>query len=211
MIPAWNESQAAYCFTAIVLLVSITAFYYRPLFHAFAFYPFAVFKGRQLHTLITSSLVHVHWAHLLVNGLFLFVFLSEAEYMLVDDFGSGHGLLWLFVLVTGIAVFSCLLSGFFNRHQVMHTSAGCSALIFGLVMFFFFYLPLDQAPFDDSLLPVVYSYQMGLAFFMGLTLLVLFKVGRAAPIHWYGALAGFCLALIIGPGYWVEWYHQVRG
>jgi len=204
MLPAFYEAPLAYNFTMIVLFTSIGALYWRDWLYKLSLYPFGMWQGRELYRLFTSLFVHVGVLHLIANAFFGMVFIGEVEYMLVDDFGAVHGRLLLIVLIIGIAGTAGSASVYKHRHEYTHTSAGSSALIFGLVMFYLFYLPADKAVIDDSELPSLYSYQLGMVYFAGVTAMAAFKIGKAAPIHWYGALAGGLLAMIIGLHHWQE-------
>jgi len=203
MLPTFYLTPIAYDFILFTLAISILELRYRVLTYRYCLWPFLVWRRRQMYRLFTSLVIHVNGLHLATNLLFLIVFMPEVEYMLVDDFGYLCGWLLLIVLLAAIAGIAGMASAYNHRNELTYTSTGCSAVVSGMVAFYFFYLPADVAPLGTSLVwPALYSYQIGLAYLLGLALLVCLRAGKAAAIHWYGALAGTLLAGIMGFPHW---------
>ncbi|WP_257670940.1 rhomboid family intramembrane serine protease [Parapedobacter tibetensis] len=202
MLPALHEAPLAYVFSILVFVTSVVALYLPPLFTRLQLYPYAIWRGRRLYTLWTSLFVHGGWKHLLLNVFFLMVFMGEVEYMLVDDFGPVYGRLSLLNMIICIALLAGVASAFEHRKHIAHWSMGSSALVFGLVMFYYAYLPFGDVPITDSFWTGVHGFHISVVLFVGLTLSMRFKILQVAAIHWYGALAGWILAVLMSPATW---------
>jgi len=202
MLPTLLEAPLAYMFSLLLIISSITAFYNRSLFYRWLMYPYAIYHGQKWYTLFTSVLVHLNWPHFLLNTLFVIVFMGEVEYMLVDDFGHVYGRLLLVAMVLGISLLAGILAAYPHRANPAYTAGGASALNFGLVMVYYAYLPFDDILNQNSIWAGYTAWHIALFLFAGLSLMKWLKVGQAATIHWYGALAGLALTMMLNVADW---------
>src|SRR5690606_20679261 len=123
------------------------------------FQPSQVFSGKRLWTVFSSALIHGSWLHLLGNALLGLIFMTEVEYMLVDDFGFPAASVTLLLLLIGIVSAANLLAGFRFRKQPDVSAVGLSAFSFAMVVFYYVYFPLDSSP----TLPTLKAYHFALS------------------------------------------------
>lgn len=161
-------------------------------------HPYAIYRGRRTFTVVTSVFVHVDEKHLAINGILLCMTLPEVEYMLVDDFGAPAGRLLMLVFVLFSAAFTGLLSAVQYRMDLRYRSAGSSALIMALVLFFLMYFPIEPLDVGASWLPQWPPVWLALGMIALMFVFVMFRI-PAGAIHLYGAIAGMLFAFFMRP------------
>src|SRR5690606_18420686 len=117
----------------------------------------------------------------------------------VDDFGRFYGEMLFFCMVFGIALFSGLVAAYKHRAEIGYSSLGLSAAVFGNCEFYYFYFPVEVNDDGGIITGALHGYQMGLFGFIALSLFVWLNVGKAAPIHFFGAVGGLILAICVRP------------
>lgn len=155
MIAPLHVAPLAYLIIIAILIMSIIALRHRSFFNACRMHPYAVYRGRRLATVVTSLFVHVGWLHLLLNMVFLIIYLPEVEFMLRDDFGSLAGSLLLVPAVLFIGWFAAGCDALQRRKDKLHRSAGCSHVIFGIIVLYFVYFPVGDEGGVPTLLPSI--------------------------------------------------------
>lgn len=199
MFAPLQDAPLAYTLLLILFLVGLLGFAYPDLISRFKFYPYAVARAKRLEGVFTSLFFHDGWMHLCTNLIFAVFFLPEVEYMLVDDFGRPYGSILLICTVAGIALFAGITTAFRYRDQIGFSSLGFSAVLFGIAVFFYFYLPVERSEDGGIITGILHGYQIGAFGFIALYMFVRYRVGKAAKPHLYGALGGLVLAIIIRP------------
>lgn len=207
MIAPLHVAPVAYLIITAVFMVSVFALRNRPFFEACRMHPYALYRGKRLATVVTSLFVHVGWLHLLLNTAFLVIYLPEVEFMLRDDFGSLAGSLLLVPAVLFIGWFAAGCDALQRRKDKWHRSAGCSHVVFGIMVLYFVYFPVDDEGGEPTLLPSIPGVAIAAVLLVLLLFFVLVNQASAAPIHFYGALAGLILACVIRP----EWIGETLG
>lgn len=208
MIPAFHEAMVSYLFLALVFITSVVGFFHRSFYYANVFQPSQVFSGRRVWTVVTSAFVHGGWLHLISNVGFSLIFMTEVEYMLVDDFGlqaASGTLLLLFISVVSVA--NLILGYRFRKHPEM-SAVGLSAFSFAMVVFYYIYFPLDSSPN----LPVLKAYHFAFAVPLICVLAWLVRISGNHTVHLLGSLLGFLSALVVRPEIITElWVHFHKG
>jgi len=195
MIPQFNEAIVSYLFLTLVFMTSVAGFFHRAFYYANVFQPSQVFAGKRPWTLVTSAFVHGGWLHLLFNiGICVF-FMTEVEYMLVDDFGYPVASGALFFLVVGIVSFCNLMAGVRLRKQPAATAVGLSGFAFAMTVFFYIYFPLDTSPG----MPWIKAYHFAFAIPAGCAVAWLMKLPANHLVHLIGCAAGVLAAILIRP------------
>ncbi|MBK1442585.1 rhomboid family intramembrane serine protease [Parapedobacter sp. ISTM3] len=211
MFAALHEAPLSYLLSLIILALSIAGIYKPSVVAGLQLYPYAIWRARRLHTLWSSVLVHNGWGHLLANMVFVPMYMGEVEYMLVDDFGAAPGRAILLATIFIMPMLAGLATTVEHRHDIGHRSVGASSLIFGYAVFYYCYLPLDSGMAGGPLFGQLRSYHIG---FLGVVLLLgaeRLKIGKAASVHLYGALAGLALSICIRPQLVSEICLHIRG
>lgn len=199
MLAPFAEVPLAYFMIATLIAVSLFALRNRPLFDAWRMHPYAIYRGKRLFTVFTSVFVHVDGKHLLLNIMFLLIYLPEVAYMLKDDFGPIIGRLLLLLVVTCISWLASMGSALQYRKNEWHRSTGSSHVAFGIIIMYFVYFPISDEGIAPSILPAFPCIFIALTILLLLSLFVLVGWASAAPIHLYGALAGLFMACVIRP------------
>ncbi|SEN65907.1 Rhomboid family protein [bacterium A37T11] len=197
MFPTFHEACISYILIAWMVGISVWCLYDKALFFILCFFPHDFFRKQQRYTLLTSPFIHISWRHLTINIFCLLTFLSEDEYMIKDDFGPFNGSILMIVMISSFAFIPVWAEGYLKRHDPNYLSAGASAMVFAGLMFYFFYLPMEELQFSFSVLHISYYYELGFLCFVVLTLLWLFRIGPAARTHWFGALTGLAMATLV--------------
>lgn len=199
MIPQFHEAMVSYLFLALVFVTSIVGLFHRSFYYANIFQPSQVFSGKRVWTLFSSALVHGSWVHLLVNVGFCLVFMSEVEYMLVDDFGPLAGRGYAVALALIIIITSNLLDGFRLRANSMSATAGISALACAMAVFYFIYFPLDGEDTPTYIFPSFKAFHIALGLVATFSLAAIFRVKGNQFSHLVGCLLGMMTAVVIRP------------
>lgn len=200
MFPPFTEIPFTYILNALVLIFSITAFYYKPLYNALLFHPYEVFRGNRVHTLLTSALIHRGWKHLLINSYMLFFMSKNLEYIILETNQTPIQirLTCLTLLLCSIAG-SNFITGRKQKDNVTFTSIGISGATFAFMTFAMLYLPLDHPEQHYRYFPLYYGYQFALAILCIAVLLAFRKSANNHLVHLYGALTGCLFAVILRP------------
>jgi len=204
MIPQFNEAIVSYIFLAGIFVSSIAGFFLRGFYYANVYQPSQVFAGKRLWTTITSVFVHGSWLHLLINVVFCLLFMTEVEYMLVDDFGPlvAGGILCL--LLVGIVSAANLITGYRFRREPDVSAVGLSGFSFAMAVFFYVYFPLDSPPE----LPMLRAYHYALAVPFGCLIAGMAKLPGNHRMHLVGCGLGMLAALLVRPAIITElWTH----
>lgn len=208
MIPGFHEAMVSYLFLTLVLIASTVGFFNRSFYYANVFQPGEVFPGRRVWTVVTSAFVHGGWLHLLGNVALCLIFMTEVEYMLVDDFGLLAASGRLFLLFIGIVTIANLIGGHRFRKQPGVAAVGLSAFSFAMVVFYYVYFPLDSSPN----LPMLRAYHFAVAVPAVCILARLFSIPGNHMVHLLGALLGLLSAVLVRPEIVNElWAHLIKG
>ncbi|RQP19711.1 MAG: rhomboid family intramembrane serine protease [Parapedobacter sp.] len=204
MFPQFREATISYVFLTGVIAASLVGFYHRGFYYANVFQPSQVFSGKRVWTVVTSAFIHGGWLHLLCNVVFCLIFMTDVEYMLVDDFGpvASSGILCL--LFVGTVSTVNLITGYRFRKQPYVSAVGLSAFCFAMVVFYFIYFPLDTSPN----LPMLRAYQYAMAVPLGCVIAWAANIPGNHAVHLAGCVLGMLAALVIRPEIMAElWAH----
>ncbi|WP_181163826.1 rhomboid family intramembrane serine protease [Pontibacter mangrovi] len=126
----------------ITIAVSIAAFYNKKLKALFVLHPYSVNRGKRWHTLVTSSLVHSNWLHLLFNAFAVFIFSVKLEKDFVALSEWGHmQLLMLYFLSIFVSSGGTVVR---YREDFWFNSLGASGGVLALICGFASLHPLDS-------------------------------------------------------------------
>jgi len=128
ILPTFSESPYSYIIVPIILVISIVGFYYKPVFHALLLHPYEICRGKRLHTLLTSALIHRNWVHLLINALLIFGLLFDLFGVLKVEKGPilAYGLS-LSLLLSFIIIPNLFLT-YSYKDDFSYTAVGASGL-----------------------------------------------------------------------------------
>eukprot|EP01133_Synstelium_polycarpum_P017862 gene17862-21296_t len=159
MFPSFFQMPFTYVITISIFIVSIIGFYHKPLYHALLFHPYEVFRGKRIHTLLTSAFVHKGWKHLLINLYIFYIMAKDVETLILNENYSPVQIkiIWLFIFLFS-AVLSNLITGWLQKDNINYTSVGASGITFSFTIFAMLYFPLDHSNKPHKFLPLYYGY-----------------------------------------------------
>lgn len=199
----------------IGLTVAISAYAWsnRGLMEAWIMEPYVMARNGQWYRLLTSGFLHADWSHLLFNMFAFYSFSPVVLSTLAQGYGTGAGLGLFLLLYLGGIVVSDLPTYFKHRddrgYRSLGASGGVAAVLFASILLFpvsgrgggiiIFPLPIPIQPFLFGFLYLLYSWYMGRR--------------RADNVnhdaHFYGALYGVLLILVLVPGVLPNFVQQV--
>lgn len=204
MFPPFLEMPFTYSICLLVTITSIIGFYNKRFYQAFIYHPYEVFRGKRLHTVLTSALVHKKWWHLFFNLYIFYRVNRDIEYIILEDDFSFPiiELICILVVVIGV-VLPNLIDGLKHKNNIAYTSVGFSGAVFCSGGFCMLYLPLDVSPKTYMLFPFLHYYYefifFGLIVFFAMSLI--FKKSKTANhrLHFNALVIGCLLAIILRP------------
>jgi membrane associated rhomboid family serine protease len=187
-------------FLLIVLLtiaVSVYAFYHRHIVDILSLKPNAVYHRFQVYRVLSHSLVHADWSHLLVNMYVLYVFGGVCESYFARYFGVKADLYFVQLYLFSLVV-SSLYSIYKHKNNVHYSAIGASGAVMSVVFTSIFFDPWNKlwffgvVPIPGILFGVLY---LGYSFYMSKRNVD--NVGHDA--HFSGALFGLIYPVILDP------------
>lgn len=216
MFPPFIEMPFTYTICALVAITSIIGFYNKRFYQAFIYHPYEVFKGKRLHTVLTSALVHRKWWHLLLNLYIFYRVNRDIEYIILENDFSFVVIEVICVLVVVVGVvLPNLLAGLKHKNNVAYTSVGFSGAVFCSAGFCMLYLPLDVSTKTYLFFPFLHYYYefifFGLAVFGAMVLV--FKNSKTAnhKLHFNALVIGCLLAVVLRPKLVAEIILHIKG
>lgn len=203
MFPSFFQMPFTYVITISIFIVSIIGFYHKPLYHALLFHPYEVFRGKRIHTLLTSAFVHKGWKHLLINLYIFYIMAKDVETLILNESYSPVQIkiIWLFIFLFS-AVLGNLITGWLQKDNINYTSVGASGITFSFTIFAMLYFPLDHSNKPHKFLPLYYGYDYTFAILViciAMFLIYRKKSKSNHKIHLTGALIGLALAILFRP------------
>jgi membrane associated rhomboid family serine protease len=187
-----NETPVSSIIMLFTVITSIYAFNAPSLYGKFMLNPYQVSRGKNVHTLITSGLIHADWMHLIFNMLTFWSF----GFALERTMGSlNFGILYFISLIA-----SDLPTVFKYKNDMWYNSLGASgaisAVLFASILF---------APFS-SLYLMPFPFPIWSIVFGPLYLVYCVYAARQArdnvnhDAHFYGALSGLIITIVLQHG-----------
>ena len=197
-------------FSPVIILIALTvgisayAWSNQQLMESWIMQPYVMARSGQWYRLLTSGFLHADWSHLLFNMFAFYSFSPVVLDTLKASYGEGLGLGLFLVLYLGGIIISDLPTYFQHRddpgYRSLGASGGVSSVLFASILLFpvntngggiiIFPIPFPIQPFLFGFLYLAYSYYMGRR--------------RGDNInhdaHFYGALYGVILLLVLMPG-----------
>lgn len=206
-------SPAACGILLATLVVSLLALRKRPLMERLWLHPYAFFRQRRYHTLLTSGFVHADLQHLLMNGaaMLLYGFALERDFtytqiISMDTEGRPGLQLWAEVLGHGkfvLLYLGCLVLADLStlwryRDDPDYCSVGASGALNGVIMASFVMGP--RLSLNLPGIGGLPAWTIGLVFILLSYLAARRRNSRVAhATHAWGALAGVVLTTLFFP------------
>jgi membrane associated rhomboid family serine protease len=189
-------------------LISVYAFQQPEIMYRYNFSPYQIIKRKQFYRLITHSVLHVDWMHLIVNMLVLYSFAIPLRFFfnLFFSFIPSSLLILLFYVLAVIA--SSIVSLLKHKENPNYSAVGASGAVSAVVFACIFFAPLEEILFFGVIpIPGIlfgigylwYSWHMGKK--------NVDNIGHDA--HFYGAVFGFVFPLILRPELMQQFVYQL--
>ncbi len=204
-----TQTPVASLIFVFTVVTSIYAFSNPQVFGKLMLHPYSVSRGQQVHTLLTSGLIHRDWMHLLFNMITFFFFGFQLEKLMAANSSWGHGqfaLLYVLSLVLSDLTTVVKHRNHYDYHSLGASGAICavlfSAILFmpGAKIYLFFILGMPALVFGPLFL--IYCVWMARAANDGIN----------HDAHFYGALSGLLITIVLYPGiipYFLEQIQQI--
>ncbi len=173
-------------------LLSIYAFNNPQFMGKLMFHPYSVSRGRNIFTIISSGFIHADWIHLFFNVFTFYAFAFTLEGLIGP---VKFGLLYFVSMI--LADLPSL-----NKHRdhYAYHSLGASGAISGVVFSYILFYPLNTLMIFPLPIPI-YAILFG-----ALYLVYCYFMAKQSrdhinhDAHFFGAIAGIILTLILVPG-----------
>lgn len=191
MVEILNETPVAAIIFILTIVTSIYAFNNADTYGKFMLHPYSVSKGKNLHQLITSGFIHKDWPHLIFNMLSYYFFAFNLERTI------GH---WQFGVIYLVSlILSDLPTVQRHKDHFWYNSLGASGAVCAVVFSYILFYPLTKLiifPLPIPIPAVLYGF-----IFLAYTTYAGRKSndGINHDAHFYGAIAGIILTIILYP------------
>lgn len=185
----------------ITVLTSLLAFSNPEIYEKLILSPYQVYRKEKVYTLLTSGLIHKDWMHLFFNMFSYYCFAFYLEQLI------GH---WQFAVVYIVSlVLSDLPTVMKHREDFWYRTLGASGAISALLFSFIMFEPM--ARLGLLFLPI----RIPAIIFGVLYLVYCVYAGRQQAdtinhdAHFYGALNGVLITIILHPSVVMEFFGKL--
>ncbi|PIO48276.1 MAG: rhomboid family intramembrane serine protease [[Chlorobium] sp. 445] len=199
--------QAAPAATAIFLaniILSMIAFSGgKPIYERLWLHPYSLVRERRYHTLLTSGFIHADFGHLAFNML-TFYFFGFPLALLVGD-------LDFLIIYFGSLVISSLPTVIKEKDNANYKSIGASGAISGVLFGYILFAPLSKIYI--FLIPIGIPAALFGLLYLGFSYYAAKKdIGNINhEAHFWGALAGVLLTVLLAPQVISIFYQELFG
>ncbi|WP_129716776.1 rhomboid family intramembrane serine protease [Pedobacter sp. SYP-B3415] len=190
---AYLQIAPVACFVfALTIITSLYAFSNTNVYGKFMLHPYSVAKGAKPWTLITSGLIHADWGHLFFNMMtfFFFAFRLEAQV----------GSLRFAIIYFAGMVLADIPSVVKHKDHFWYNSLGASGAISAVLFSYILFDPLSKLyiMFIPIGIPAVLFGGIYLVYCVYMSKNSRDNINHDA--HFFGALAGLILTVLMVPG-----------
>lgn len=197
-----------YFIIGITVLISVFSFNHAALFERLKFSPYTIKHQNEGWRFISYGLVHADWLHLLINMWVLYSFGDIVEKVFKLNFGV-KGMFYYLLFYIGGILFSVLFDFRKYKDNVYYSAVGASGAVSAVVFSSILIYPVSRI--------LVFPFPFGIpGWLFGLLYLVYMvymqknghdNIGHSA--HFWGAVFGMILTVILFPGVWHNFLFQM--
>lgn len=201
-----------YIILAITVFISITSMENQTLKNKLMFNAYMISHRKEWWRFFSHGLIHADWMHLIFNMYALYIFGTGVESMYRDDDVYGEkGILFFILLYVGGLVMSSLFSYEKNKNNMYYNSLGASGAVSAVI---FAYIILNPtARMGLMFIPIrIPAYIFGLLM-LGFEhyLSKRGNTGIAHDAHFWGAVYGALLTILLKPSLATDFIFQIQG
>ena len=198
--PSFNKAAVGYIFCFLAIIISFWALKDKKIYYALLFHPYEVYRYKRWYTLFSAAFIHRSYTHLLVNCIFILLFMSDIGSVLSYTFSPLHVTFLCLYLISMLILIPHIFLVLSEKSNFIYTCVGSSGITYGLISFSLAYFPMNVI---DSKLPFIsYSYHIWIAFLIIMLLVGLLSRKRInSKLHLFAYMLGSLLAIGISPAY----------
>lgn len=190
-------------------IVSFLAFQSNEMKSKMIFNPYVIHTNKQWYRFISSGLIHADWIHLLVNMYVLYFFGSNVEFFYQAVFGE-KATVYFIILYFGGMMMSVLPTFGKHKNDPGYNALGASGAVSAVVFSFILFNPLDKLCLYGLPFLCLPSVIFGVAYLV----YCYYSAKRGGDninhdAHFWGALYGFFLTVILKPALIVSFLDQL--
>lgn len=175
--------------------ISIYAFYNQHLIDQLSLKPYLVYHRFHIHRILTHSLVHADWTHLIINIYVLYIFGQVCLNYFALYFGDKANLYFLELYFFSLVV-SSLFSIFKHKNNPYYSAVGASGAVMAVVFTTIFFDPWNKLWFFGLIpIPGILFGILYLAYSIYMGKKNADNIGHDA--HFTGAIFGFIFPILI--------------
>lgn len=191
---------------AVTVLVSISAFNKPELIYRFQFNAHSIKHNQQWYRFFTYAFLHADWTHLIFNMLTLYFFGNYVQSWYVNYFGE-NGTLYYTLLYMGGVFFSTIYSYEKNKDNYAYNAVGASGAVSSVLFSHILFNPLSTIYVYFIPVPAIGFGVLYLVFSAYMSRHGKDNIGH--DVHFYGALFGFILPILLKPDLLLEFVDKV--
>jgi membrane associated rhomboid family serine protease len=210
IFPTFAEATYSYIVVPIILVCSIIGFYNKSFFHALILHPYEIARGKRIHTLLTSALIHRNWIHLLFNCVVIFGLGYDMFGNLHQEYGTTVAYIGTIANFFLLIILPNLIQAFSKKNDFTFTAVGASGLSFGLFGFSALFFPLQKTTSHlfSFVQNTTHSWIVGLGILILLTFVGKLKKTNK-QLHLVAYLIGSIVALVFRHTSIIEMYQAL--
>ncbi len=199
-----------YIILALTIFISITAMDNNTLKNKMMFNAYLIHERKEWYRFFSHGLIHADWMHLGFNmfSFYMFGIAVEDAYSMMFE---GKGMLFFILLYVGGLAMSSLYSYEKNKGNIYYNALGASGAVSAVI---YAYILLDPtARIGMMLIPIrVPAYIFGFIY-LGIEYYLSKRgnTGIAHDAHFWGAIYGIILTLILRPSLASSFIDQIIG
>lgn len=197
-----NNTPVASIIFLFTVVTSLYAFSNPDIYGKFMLHPYSVTRGQRVYSIITSGLIHQDWGHLFFNMFTYYFFAFRLETII------GH---WQFAVLYLVSLALSDLSTILKHkdhfwYNSLGASGAISAVLFSYILFdpttrlYIMFIPIGIPAVLFGVLYLIYSA---------------YSSKQSSHInhdaHFYGALSGLIITIILYPGVVSYFFRQLAG
>lgn len=202
MLQYLNETPVASIIFLFTIITSVYAFSNPDLTGKFMLHPYSIAQGKKWYTFISSGFIHADWMHLFFNMFTYFAFAFKLETLI------GH---WQFGVLYFLSMILADVSSVQkHKNDYWYHSLGASGAVSGVLFSFILFFPKDKI----MVFPIpfgIYAIVFGVLY-----LIYCYYMAKQArdhinhDAHFFGALTGIIITLVLTPGIVPHFIEQLR-
>ena len=189
------------------VVVSFLAFNNHGLLAKLLHRPYNEHHHKEWYRLLTSGFIHADFFHLFINMFVLYQFGAYVEYRFNLQFGETGKYIYVVFYLLSI-IMANLKTHFSNKDNFSYSALGASGATSAVLFSYIFYNPTSMLglymiiPVPAIIFGILYLWYSSWAAGKNMD-----NIGHDA--HFYGAIAGFLITLVLHPSGLKEFFHQL--